>query len=46
VSAIAAPEMLWLGNGAIARLFLGINALLCFGLAALSAKAVHQRTAI
>jgi serine protease len=46
VSAIAAPEMLWLGSGAIARLFLGINALLCFGLAALSAKAVHARTAI
>ena len=45
VSAIAAPEMMWLGNGAIARLFLSLNALLCFGLAALSAKAVHERTA-
>ena len=45
VSAIASPEMLWLGSGAIARVFLGINALLCFGLAALSAKAVHEGTA-
>jgi serine protease len=38
VSAIADPELLWLGKGAIARGFLGLNALLCFALARLSLR--------
>lgn len=38
VSAAVSPDMLWLGDGAIARSFLGINALLCFGLARLAVK--------
>ncbi len=36
VNAVVSPEMLWLGEGAIARLFLGGNALLCFALARLA----------
>ncbi|HEY9906728.1 MAG TPA: DUF5942 domain-containing protein, partial [Thermosynechococcaceae cyanobacterium] len=36
VSAVVSPEMLWLGDGAIARSFLGLNALLCFALARLA----------
>jgi len=35
VSAVMQPEVWWLGSGAIARLFLMINALLCLGLARL-----------
>jgi serine protease len=42
VSAVADPAMLWLGHGAIARLFLITNALLCFGLAYLSSKGEGQ----
>ncbi|MBD1943665.1 peptidase S8 [Coleofasciculus sp. FACHB-712] len=42
VSAVADPAMLWLGNGAIARLFLITNALLCIGLAYLSSKGEGQ----
>ncbi|MBD2084893.1 S8 family peptidase [Trichocoleus sp. ST-U3] len=42
VSAVADPAMLWLGNGAIARLFLITNALLCIGLAYLSSKGEEQ----
>lgn len=38
VSAIMAPSVLWLGDGAIARIFLAINALMCFGLARLAIK--------
>lgn len=38
VSAAIAPDVLWLGNGAVARGFLGGNALLCFALARLAAK--------
>jgi serine protease len=38
VSAVMDPALLWLGNGAIARLFLTINALLCFALARLVLK--------
>uniref|UniRef100_UPI0030D8EC66 S8 family peptidase n=2 Tax=Cyanobacteriota TaxID=1117 RepID=UPI0030D8EC66 len=42
VSAVADPAMLWLGHGAIARLFLITNALLCIGLAYLSSKGEGQ----
>jgi serine protease len=42
VSAVIDPSLLWLGEGAIARGFLVINAILCFGLALLSAKAIHE----
>jgi serine protease len=42
VSAILSPQVLWLGEGAIARSFLLLNALLCFGLAYVSAKATHS----
>lgn len=38
VSAVTAPDVLWLGSGAIARGFLVTNALLCFALARLAAK--------
>jgi serine protease len=38
VSAAIDPQLLWLGDGTIARLFLVINALLCFGLARLASK--------
>jgi serine protease len=38
VSAVMMPEMMWLGDGVIARSFLAINALLCFGLARLAIK--------
>lgn len=42
VSAILSPQVLWLGEGAIARSFLLLNALLCLGLAYVSAKATHS----
>ncbi len=38
VSAVMSPSMMWLGDGAIARSFLAINALLCFALARLALK--------
>jgi serine protease len=38
VSAIADPQMLWLGDGMVARSFLLVNALLCFSLAKLAVK--------
>lgn len=38
VSAVVSPSMLWLGDGAIARIFLAINALLCFALARLALR--------
>lgn len=38
VSAAIAPDLLWLGSGAIARIFLTLNAGMCFALAALAAK--------
>ena len=43
VSAIADPGMMWLGGGAIARLFLLANAVICFLLATLAAKAAYQQ---
>ena len=42
VSAILDPEMLWLGSGAIARSFLIVNAILCFGLAYLASQGEKQ----
>jgi serine protease len=42
ISAMIDPGMVWLGTGAIAQSYLVINALLCFGLAYLAAKAIHQ----
>jgi serine protease len=41
INAVLSPDLLWFGDGAIARLFLTINALLCFGLAYLGAKAAR-----
>jgi serine protease len=38
VSAAIDPQLLWLGDGTIARLFLIVNAFLCFGLARLASK--------
>ncbi len=38
VSAVFAPQMLWLGSGAIARSYLLLNAFLCFGLGKLVSK--------
>jgi serine protease len=38
VNAAIAPEMQWLGDGLIARIYLGVNALLCFALASLVTK--------
>lgn len=42
VSAVVAPNLLWLGSGVIARGFLVANALLCFGLAYLASKGEMQ----
>jgi serine protease len=42
VSAVVAPQMWLLGDGAIARGFLAINGLLCFGLATFAAKGDSQ----
>jgi serine protease len=44
VSAVVMPNIWLLGHGAIARLFLTVNALLCFGLAWLAAKGDPQTT--
>jgi serine protease len=44
VSAVMSPGLLWLGDGVLARIYLIINALLCFGLARLSSKG-EERTA-
>lgn len=38
VSAVTHPALLWLGNGAIAQIFLAVNALLCLLLARLAVK--------
>ncbi|KAM3109470.1 S8 family peptidase [Phormidesmis sp. 146-33] len=42
VSAAIDPQLLWLGDGLIARLFLVVNALLCFGLARLASKPAER----
>lgn len=41
VSAVWAPHLIWLGDGLLARIFLAVNALLCYGLAYLAAKPSH-----
>jgi len=46
VNAVVDPGLLWLGDGAIARTFLIVNALLCFALARLAMKDEKQPTAI
>ena len=38
VSAVMSPDLMWLGGGIVARVFLVANALLCFGLAYLASK--------
>jgi len=45
ISALIDPAMVWLGGGAIARIFLATNAILCFSLATLAAKAAQPKTA-
>ncbi len=42
VSAAIDPATLWLGQGILARGFLGVNALLCFGLVRLSLKSATE----
>jgi serine protease len=42
VSAVVTPEIWWLGEGAIARIFLISNALLCYGIAWLAMKGEGQ----
>jgi serine protease len=42
VSAVVAPQMWWLGDGEIARMFLVVNGLLCFGLARFAARGDSQ----
>ncbi|WP_346293893.1 DUF5942 domain-containing protein [Sphaerothrix gracilis] len=44
ISALSDPGLVWLGQGLGARVFLLINALLCYGLAYLATKAVEART--
>ncbi|MBW4522681.1 MAG: S8 family peptidase [Scytolyngbya sp. HA4215-MV1] len=44
ISALVSPTLVWLGEGMVARLFLLVNALLCFGLARL-AVSDERRTA-
>ncbi|MBD1846106.1 S8 family serine peptidase [Cyanobacteria bacterium FACHB-63] len=39
ISAIADPQVMWLGEGFIGRAYLIVNALLCYGLARLALKA-------
>ncbi|MDX2216474.1 MAG: S8 family peptidase [Oculatellaceae cyanobacterium bins.114] len=42
VSAMLSPQVLWMGEGAIARSYLIVNAILCFGLAQLAAKTTYE----
>jgi serine protease len=43
VSAVADPSVWGLGSGAIASIYLGVNALLCLGLAYLASQNEKQR---
>ncbi|MEB3338449.1 MAG: S8 family peptidase [Leptolyngbyaceae bacterium] len=43
VNAVTSPQVLWLGEGMGARIFLIVNALLCYGLAYLATKTEEQR---
>jgi serine protease len=45
VSALVGPHLMWVGPGGLARLFLGGNALLCLGLAALIVQPQTPRSA-
>ncbi|MBD2154904.1 S8 family peptidase [Leptolyngbya sp. FACHB-16] len=45
ISALIDPGMMLLGSGAIARMFLFVNAILCFGIATLAAKAAAHSNA-
>lgn len=42
ISAVMSPSVAWLGSETLARSFLGINALLCFGLAYLGSKGENR----
>jgi serine protease len=42
VSAVVSPQVWWLGDGGIARSFLVLNGLLCFGLARFAARGDSQ----
>lgn len=42
VSAVVSPSLMWLGSGVLARGFLVVNALLCFGLAYIASKGEEQ----
>ena len=42
VSAVVTPDVWWLGEGMVARLFLIANALLCYGIAYLAMKGEGQ----
>ncbi|MFB8790657.1 MAG: S8 family peptidase [Potamolinea sp.] len=44
VSAVMSPNLMWLGSGVVSRVFLVVNALLCFGLAYLASKG-EEKTA-
>jgi len=46
VNAVVDPGLLWLGDGMVAKTFLIVNALLCFGLARLTMKDEKQRTVV
>jgi serine protease len=46
VNAVVDPGLLWLGDGMVARTFLIINALLCFGLARLTMTDEKHRTVV
>jgi serine protease len=45
VSAVWSPQLVWLGDGIVARVFLLVNAGLCYGLAHLAAKPSGGRLA-
>jgi serine protease len=42
VNAVVAPQVWWLGDGEVARIFLVVNGLLCFGLARFAARGDSQ----
>jgi serine protease len=42
VSAVVSPQVWWFGDGGIARSFLVLNGLLCFGLARFAARGDSQ----
>lgn len=43
ISAVVTPDIWWLGQGALARIFLIVNALLCYGIAWLATKGEGQQ---